>query len=38
MSENLILSENGQILHQKGKKMAQIFLSEQKFSLTIFKQ
>ena len=32
-------SENGQILDQKrGPKMAQIFLSEQKFSLTIFKQ
>ena len=33
------LSENGQILDQKkGPKMAPIFLSEQKLSLTIFKQ
>ena len=32
------LRKNGQILDQKREKMAPIFLSEQKFSLTIFKQ
>ena len=32
------LSENCQILDQKGSKNGPIFLSEQKFSLTTFKQ
>ena len=36
--KTLFFSENGQILDRKGSKIAPIFLSEQKFSLTIFKQ